>query len=248
MAQVEGIELSRLERNELNPFTSEQDQERIDCLIDSIKENGIMQPLVVYPIPNNKYRVLLGHRRLEALKKIGNMSMKVPCKVVEKPNNETDEEQYILEGNISRNQDEDISILVERANYVWDSMNSGLRERYKKEYEADFKEKYGTRADYETYKKQNFRPRLEFIKRKTGMSHVTNRTVTNQLKKYVKGTSEEFISEPKAAKGIEFDDIKNRVVSLLGIIHRYEEGTPIISDTKKQLLADLANALDAFAS
>ena len=47
--------------------------ERMDALVESIRENGIMSPLIVRPLENseNEYEVVSGHRRLHAAQKAG---------------------------------------------------------------------------------------------------------------------------------------------------------------------------------
>ncbi len=60
----------------LHPFDGHpykvQDNEEMDALTESIKENGILTPLIVRPIENtDKYEVISGHRRLHAAQKAG---------------------------------------------------------------------------------------------------------------------------------------------------------------------------------
>ena len=50
-------------------------------LCDSIKANGLLSPLTVREIDNNKYEIIAGHRRYEALKAIGEAM--VECNVVD---------------------------------------------------------------------------------------------------------------------------------------------------------------------
>ncbi|MDO4812184.1 MAG: ParB/RepB/Spo0J family partition protein [Eubacteriales bacterium] len=61
----------------LHPFKDHpykvQDNEEMDALVESIRENGIMSPLIVRPLENseNEYEVVSGHRRLHAAQKAG---------------------------------------------------------------------------------------------------------------------------------------------------------------------------------
>lgn len=60
----------------LRPFKGHpykvQDNEEMDALAESIKENGILTPLIVRPIENNgEYEIISGHRRLYAAQKAG---------------------------------------------------------------------------------------------------------------------------------------------------------------------------------
>ena len=54
----------------------------IDALADSIAANGLEQNLVVKADTNGKYRLVTGHRRLEAIRRLRNRGIKiekVPC-------------------------------------------------------------------------------------------------------------------------------------------------------------------------
>ena len=61
----------------LHPFKDHpykvQDNEEMDALVESIRENSIMSPLIVRPLENseNEYEVVSGHRRLHAAEKAG---------------------------------------------------------------------------------------------------------------------------------------------------------------------------------
>lgn len=60
----------------LRPFKEHpykvQDNEEMDVLVESIKENSILTPLIVRPIENiGEYEVISGHLRLHAAQKTG---------------------------------------------------------------------------------------------------------------------------------------------------------------------------------
>lgn len=59
--------------DKLHPFTQHpfkvQDNEEMAELTESIKELGVLTPLVVRPMGSNEYEVISGHRRLHACKK-----------------------------------------------------------------------------------------------------------------------------------------------------------------------------------
>lgn len=48
-----------------------QDNEEMDALVESIKEQGILSPLIVRPDETGEYEVISGHRRLRAAEKAG---------------------------------------------------------------------------------------------------------------------------------------------------------------------------------
>lgn len=60
---------------QLKPFSDNPykvtDNEEMERLIESIKENGILSPLIVRPLRGNDFEVISGHRRLYASKKAG---------------------------------------------------------------------------------------------------------------------------------------------------------------------------------
>ena len=57
------------------------DDERMTELIESIKEHGLLQPVLVRPIKNNKYEMVSGHRRKRAFELAGLDT--IPCRVQE---------------------------------------------------------------------------------------------------------------------------------------------------------------------
>ena len=68
---------AKLPIDKLHPFKDHpykvQDNEEMDALVESIRENGIMSPLIVRPMDGaeNEYEVVSGHRRLHAAQKAG---------------------------------------------------------------------------------------------------------------------------------------------------------------------------------
>lgn len=71
---VEDLPLSRVLPHGKNPRTA---LEKIDELADSIKAQGVLEPLIVAPLNGTQYTIIAGHRRLAAAKKAG--VLKVPC-------------------------------------------------------------------------------------------------------------------------------------------------------------------------
>ena len=81
-AQLTNIELCKLRSFEHHPYKVQDDAE-MEALTDSIRENGIMTPLLVRPINGGRgeYEIISGHRRAHAAEKAG-LDM-VPAFVVE---------------------------------------------------------------------------------------------------------------------------------------------------------------------
>lgn len=59
----------------LHPFENQPykvlDNEDMDALVESIKENGVLTPILVRGLENGEYEVISGHRRLRACEKAG---------------------------------------------------------------------------------------------------------------------------------------------------------------------------------
>ena len=47
------------------------DDDRINTLVDSIRENGILNPVIVRPDKNGDYEMISGYRRLHAAGIVG---------------------------------------------------------------------------------------------------------------------------------------------------------------------------------
>lgn len=67
---VSTISISLIEPNKNQPRT-QFDQDKIDALAQSIKENGILQPILVTPLENGGYRIVAGERRWRAARLAG---------------------------------------------------------------------------------------------------------------------------------------------------------------------------------
>ena len=66
------IAIDKLRAFENHPYNV-QDNEEMDALAESIKEHGIVSPVIVRPLENTKdeYEIISGHRRVMASKKAG---------------------------------------------------------------------------------------------------------------------------------------------------------------------------------
>ena len=70
--QLAKIELCKLKAFAGHPYKVQDDAE-MDTLTESVRENGILTPLLVRPLNNGKgeYEIISGHRRLHAAEKAG---------------------------------------------------------------------------------------------------------------------------------------------------------------------------------
>ena len=67
---IKMIPVQDIDRFPDHPFKVNDDEE-MEQLVESIKENGMQSPIVVRPKEDGRYEVVSGHRRLFACKKIG---------------------------------------------------------------------------------------------------------------------------------------------------------------------------------
>jgi ParB family chromosome partitioning protein len=79
----EGLWTVKLEDLDLSPVLLREtvDQETVKGLADSIRESGLLQPLLVRLKEDGRYEIIDGHRRYLALKQLGKTM--VDCKVVD---------------------------------------------------------------------------------------------------------------------------------------------------------------------
>ena len=68
--QVQEIPLSELYEFKGHPFKV-LDDEKMNTLVESIRENGILNPVIVRPDQSGDYEMISGHRRLHAAGIIG---------------------------------------------------------------------------------------------------------------------------------------------------------------------------------
>ena len=64
------IEIERLRSFKDHPFKVTDDKE-MHLLKDSIKQYGVLNPLIVRPVPDGVYEIISGHRRKYAAQQLG---------------------------------------------------------------------------------------------------------------------------------------------------------------------------------
>ena len=85
IAGTQEIEIERIHAFPNHPFKV-LDDEKMDTLVDSIRENGILNPVIVRPDQSGNYEIISGHRRLHAARIVG--LKKVPAIVKEMSDDE----------------------------------------------------------------------------------------------------------------------------------------------------------------
>ena len=91
------IEIERLRSFKDHPFKVTDDKEMY-FLKDSIKQYGVLNPLIVRPVPDGVYEMISGHRRMHAAKIVG-LTM-IPAIVREMSDDEAI--VYMVDSNIQR--------------------------------------------------------------------------------------------------------------------------------------------------
>ncbi len=74
-------------------------EKSLDQLMESIKNQGVLNPVLVEPIGNNKFKILAGERRFRAVKKLGKTS--VDC-IIKKPTDDLNRIEIQLTENLQR--------------------------------------------------------------------------------------------------------------------------------------------------
>ena len=97
IAGTQEIEIGRIHSFPNHPFKV-LDDDKMETLVDSIRENGILNPVIVRPDQTGDYEMISGHRRLHAAGIVG--LVKIPAIVKEM----TDDEAIIkmVDANIQR--------------------------------------------------------------------------------------------------------------------------------------------------
>ena len=80
MKNMQKLDVTKLKEFENHPYKVKHDDE-MEMLIESIKEHGILSPIIARPLENGEYEIISGHRRLFASKRAG--LTEVPALIVE---------------------------------------------------------------------------------------------------------------------------------------------------------------------
>ncbi len=89
VGRIEKIELSKIKEFKNHPFKV-RDDEQMEKLVESIKQNGVLNPILVREVGDKTFEIVSGHRRKRAIE-LADMK-EIPCIV----RNLTDDEATIL--------------------------------------------------------------------------------------------------------------------------------------------------------
>jgi len=95
--KIEEIDISLIDNFKNHPFKLIENEE-LASLEESIKNNGLMEAVIIRPKDNGRYEMVSGHRRLLACKNMGLET--IPCRI----RNLTDDEAtiYMVDSNLHR--------------------------------------------------------------------------------------------------------------------------------------------------
>lgn len=79
---VRSLPVESLEDNPLNRFSMAEDEQFLSTMA-SVEKDGFLEDIIVTPAGEGRWRIVSGHRRVAAARKLGKAS--VPCKVREYP-------------------------------------------------------------------------------------------------------------------------------------------------------------------
>lgn len=116
------IDIDDIHPNELNIMSTED----IDELAESIKKDGLINPLKVYKNNDGSYELLGGHRRWLAIKKLvdedDDFDPEVNCIVLSRPEDKLREQMQIIQDNAQRDMtSEDRKNLFQKLNDIFDT-------------------------------------------------------------------------------------------------------------------------------
>lgn len=137
--------------------------ERLDDMVTSVRENGVLIPIIVQPL-NGKYEILIGHNRWNASKLAGLPT--VPA-IIKEGLSEEEAEMYVIESNLMQRGFDNLKI-SEQAAVVAGRRNQMFSEKKRKQIveELQFLELGDKRnpLDYERSDKINLRNPMDYVR------------------------------------------------------------------------------------
>ena len=95
------VQVQQIPVDMLQPYHNHKFQlytgERLDDMVDSVKKNGVLIPIIVQPISSGRYEILIGHNRWNASKLAGKPV--VPA-IIKTGLSEEEAEMYVIESNL----------------------------------------------------------------------------------------------------------------------------------------------------
>ena len=177
------IEMERLREFRNHPFKVKADGQMLQ-LIESISKYGVMNPLIVRPLPEGVYEIISGHRRKYAAQHLGFRKMPVIIRVL---------------------RDDDAVISMVDSNLFRETISPSEKAfAYKMKYEAIKRKsgrKNGGQIDYHLLGKRTIDIKQVFI---TGLSASEKEKLSFRESDFVKAVSSFLSSKRIDAKTVEF--------------------------------------------
>lgn len=123
------VPLAELEENPYQPRL-QIDENELKELIESIKENGLLQPILIAKQNNGKYYILAGHRRTEAYKRLNKET--IEAILIEDKNTEKELASIAMIENIQRVQLNPIEEAILYKRMIDSNLFNSIREMAKK--------------------------------------------------------------------------------------------------------------------
>jgi len=227
----------------------EMDSEQIEVIKESIIQFGLLHMITVYEEGEDNYIIVSGHKRFEALKRLGRPNNStINCEVIEKPEPLTKELELLTQANIARKSTKEIQDEVIIASQLWDKLpkaeKEAKRERFKEQFISEHEADISLAKDASEYINKRFRPRLIYIKKLTGLDDKSNKTISNILKKV--SMNDDITSKPivKKARVITAKCIIKTIECLQGQMEVFKTSNSEISSDSVIALDELNTHLE----
>ena len=226
IAGTQEIEIGRIHAFPNHPFKV-LDDEKMDTLVDSIRKNGILNPVIVRPDQSGNYEMISGHRRKFALSQLGRKEMNVIIR------NLDDDQATILmvDSNIQRE-----NIYPSERGYAYKMRLEAMKHQGKK-VDIDVSNvsiEYGTSTSAQVGPKFSSNRTNEILADELGMSR-------NQIKRFIRLT---YLVEPlqKMVDGRHENEIRMAFnpaveVSYLTESEQYDLANAIVENQRTPSLA-----------
>ena len=215
--RTSGIEFIPVDQIEASKFNEIRDvsEDRIRTIADSILKIGLLNPIVVFKNDSGSYTIYGGHVRTAAWKYLISVDpswpRSIPCRVFPAPSGATEKEieraemEMQSQAEIHRYTRKDVEKEVFRADDLWQNyLTEEEKNQKREEYLQSFKER---NSDNETYQenpdkfiRDNFRPRIEYIREITGITATSDRTIRRMLNARLKANNEDVLATEEKQK------------------------------------------------
>lgn len=200
------------------------DDERLDDMVDSIRKNGVLEPIIVRPAADGKYEILAGHNRCNAAKLAGFTT--VPGVIKENLSDE-EAEMYVIETNVMQRGFDDLRI-SERAAVVAMRHNAMFSEDKRRAIERELAQLNGETVEDDAEKKSKLAATGEEygLGKNTVARLIRIDTLIEPLKEWIDS------KRLSMRAGVELSYISETAQTAVSDKHRRTDGTMVQLDEK----------------